>query len=1367
MHETLAAVQADSFVVHVGWWSDCDGRPVFWQEIMDIYSQAAAPVFTVAERMVTCGAVGGKCVSPFKQGCQAGMLARDILDGQLPQSLPVVADPDKTTAYLFNYTMLKRFEITVSSLPEGATVLNAPETVFEISRRLWQTVWASVLALLVAVCMLFGLVCYRQRVYRLVRCSEQKYRSLVETTSDWIWELDADGISTFNSPQAEGVIGYRPEELAGRPPFDFITPEDVSRVRAIFHECVRTKMPIRALAVTVTHKDGRQVVIEANGVPILDEKGRLAGYRGVNREITERVRMEQALRGREAEMQSIFRASPIGIGLVSRRVMLRVNDQLCEMTGYRRDELVGQSSRMLYFTDEDFDFVGREKYRQIQEKGTGTVEVSWRRKDGSRSEVLLSSTPLDVSDLSKGVTFTALDITARKRVEQQLKDSKAYLESIINSAPTGIAVLKDRIIQSANQQFCDILSYRREELVGQSIRIIYQDEAAFEDAGRNIYDQMRRDGVCHYETRFIDKNGRSGYGLVRGTPIDPQDWSKGITFTVLDVTDRVLAEQQIQENQAYLYSVLNTAPAGIVVLTDRIIRDVNDQYCDMFGYTRDELIGQSIRLVYPGDREYEQTGRAVYSQIRETGRGRCETRMQAKDGRVLDILITGEPIDPSDWSKGVTFALLDISDRKRYETVIGEFLQTVASRTGTEMFEAFARQIGTELKADVTLIGQILPGPPEQIQTLAVYHDGDPIENLQYDLAGTPCEQVFQNDRGLLTYIEDVAKRYPDNVFLKDHGLNGYVGMPLKSQDGRRLGVICTFYRRPQVPTVFDEAVLQVFGNQAVMELQRLSSQAELETLLEQLRSRNMELDQVRATLETSLEQSPVGILIADAPDVTIRFANAAALMVRGQTTVPLTDIAYKQHTKNWQTYYPDGRPYPPEQLPLSRAVLKGEITRNEKVVIVQEDGHRRWIIANAAPIRDKDGRVVAGIVVFSDITEQTAVQQALADSEQKHRLLFSSANDAILLMDMDRFLECNLKALELYGCRMEEELLGKSPIDFSPEYQEDGQRSVEKAHHLLQQVMAGLPQRFAWIHQKLNGEIFYAEVALNCLQLEGRRLIQAVVRDVTEHRMAEKARERLLKELRSKNEELESIVYIASHDLRSPLVNIRGFSGELEKSLEEVHRLLKDESLREPVRQRLTHLFESDIPESLGFIDAGNRKLDTLLNGLLKLSRIGAAHLTVTRLEMNPIFEAIVQNFSYHLREEQAVVEIAPDLPACLGDQVLISQVFTNLIGNAIKYRHPERKARIQVTAEAGDQTVVYAVSDNGMGISPDHIEKVFEIFHRLNPAGDQDGEGLGLTIVRRILDRQDGLIWIESPEPVGTTVFVELPGIREMQGA
>jgi two-component system cell cycle sensor histidine kinase/response regulator CckA len=153
----------------------------------------------------------------------------------------------------------------------------------------------------------------------------------------------------------------------------------------------------------------------------------------LEKEVLSFKQIEASLRESEATLRSIFRAAPTGIGMVCDRVIQQANERLCKITGYTREELLGKSARILYGTDEDFEFVGREKYAQISERNTGTVETRWQRKDGTMIDVLLSSTPIDSNDLSMGVTFTALDITSRKQVERDLRESEARYRSLFKN----------------------------------------------------------------------------------------------------------------------------------------------------------------------------------------------------------------------------------------------------------------------------------------------------------------------------------------------------------------------------------------------------------------------------------------------------------------------------------------------------------------------------------------------------------------------------------------------------------------------------------------------------------------------------------------------------------------------------------------------------------------------------------------------------------------------------------------------------------------------------------------------------------------------------------------------------------------------
>jgi signal transduction histidine kinase len=270
----------------------------------------------------------------------------------------------------------------------------------------------------------------------------------------------------------------------------------------------------------------------------------------------------------------------------------------------------------------------------------------------------------------------------------------------------------------------------------------------------------------------------------------------------------------------------------------------------------------------------------------------------------------------------------------------------------------------------------------------------------------------------------------------------------------------------------------------------------------------------------------------------------------------------------------------------------------------------------------------------------------------------------------------------------------------------------------------------------------------------------QSLRREIDDRIKAELERDRLMKEIQAKNKELESIIYVSSHDLRSPLVNIQGFSRKLAKSCASLTKTLSELELPPEKREDLLLLLTENMPRSIEFITGSVEKMDCLLSGLLRLSRLGRAAITIENLDMNLVMSKITNSLAYQVESSGAKISVDWLLP-CLGDSVQINQVFTNLLDNAIKYRSAERPLTVHVSSQACPDGVQYCVEDNGIGIHPDYHNQVWEIFHRVNPR-DIPGEGLGLTASRRILDRLNGTIWLESEEGAGSRFYVKLPALR-----
>ncbi|WBH17699.1 sensor histidine kinase [Sphingomonas radiodurans] len=249
-------------------------------------------------------------------------------------------------------------------------------------------------------------------------------------------------------------------------------------------------------------------------------------------------------------------------------------------------------------------------------------------------------------------------------------------------------------------------------------------------------------------------------------------------------------------------------------------------------------------------------------------------------------------------------------------------------------------------------------------------------------------------------------------------------------------------------------------------------------------------------------------------------------------------------------------------------------------------------------------------------------------------------------------------------------------------------------------------------------------------------------------------------------NDEIQRFAYIVSHDLRSPLVNVMGFTAELETATTALRDLVDRTEAESPalLTEDARLAAREDLPEAIGFIRTSTQKMDRLINAILALSRQGRRVLAPERLDLAQLVGGIRDSIAHRLDEQGATVTAEGKLPDIVSDRVAIEQILSNLIENAVKYRHPDRPVAVRVSGGATGDRAWIAVSDNGRGIDPRDHERVFDLFRR-SGTQDQPGEGIGLAHVRALAYRLGGTITLRSALGEGATFSLSLPTTLSIQ--
>lgn len=540
--------------------------------------------------------------------------------------------------------------------------------------RLWPSLGAALIAIaLMSYLCLLGLR-LRAEKGRLashataLRESETLFRGIAEQLRDAIFLTDLDGCLTYVSPAVETVTGY-PAQMLRNQPLETLFGGDQG-TQEVLLRAMSAGDEVAPREQLLLRPDGEQCHLEVSASP-LRHAGLVVGMIGLIRDITERWHEAERIALSESKFAATFQYSPVAAAIVEEEggEVLDVNPAFEALTGYSR-AAGGEHLRGLELICDETDRAGA--HEQLLASGEiRQTPTRVRTAAGEVRQVLFSAARLLVGE-KECLLIRMQDLTELRAAEASLRQRETYLRSLFRVAPIGLAVGLNSVHHEANAAWCAITGYSQEELIGVSADVFYaapEEAASTADA---IATQVREQGAARVETRWRRRDGQMVDVLICATRTDPEGDSESLTYAAVDITDRRRAEAALRESESFLRSLFRVAPIGLAVGTERCFTEANDAFCTITGYGCEEILGSSARLFFASDADYEAAKAEMVRELTAHGACQVEMRWQHKDGREIDVLLHATWTYPEGNAQHLTYAVVDITDRRRAENALQE-----------------------------------------------------------------------------------------------------------------------------------------------------------------------------------------------------------------------------------------------------------------------------------------------------------------------------------------------------------------------------------------------------------------------------------------------------------------------------------------------------------------------------------------------------------------------------------------------------------------------------------------------------------------------------------------------------------------------
>jgi PAS domain S-box-containing protein len=1113
---------------------------------------------------------------------------------------------------------------------------------------------------------------------------------------------------------------------------------------------------------------------------------------GITTDISDLKRVEAELRESQALYHSLVNQMPAGIfrkDAKGRYVF--VNSEFCRLEGLTPDQLLGKTVLELGLKDAALAAKRAADHETIMQSGNPIEadEIHAGADGEKRTYHTIKSPVLDSAGKILGTQGVLFDVTERQRAEQALRDSEERYRQLFELESDAI-VLVDRETHryvDVNRAAQQLYGYSREEF----LQMTPEDVSAEPEKTRNHIDSAD----VHVPLRWHrKKNGERFAVEINANQIIHRGRPTALV-ALRDITERRRAEEALKESEAR-YQRISEAITDYIftvyVADGRAVETTHGPGClAVTGYEAKEFANDPflwLRMVAAEDRS------RVEDQARRILAGEdpppIEHRIVRKNGTVRWVRNTFV-LHRDERGTLVSYdgLLQDITERKQADEALRDS-EARFRRLSEATFEAVAiHKSGVLLNAndqyfkmfgytpDELLGKQVLPltVAPETLAYLMkqVENSGlGPYEVIGVRKNGTRFpmeirvrEGEHEGQRIRVGAIRDITERKQAEAALRDSENkfrslfnNAEVGMFRTRLDGLEL-----LDTNDKYLSMLGRTREEVVGKPSAI---LWADPKEREEMVKILKAKGHVNDfecrlfnktgQVINCL-TSLRLYPeTGILEGSIIDITERKLAEATIARERQLLRTLIDllpetfyikgldgrflVVNEALAKQWGKENPsqmlglsDADLFPAEQAAKFRAeelkVFAGEPVINRESICVYYDGRDHTVVTSKVPFRDSQGRICGLVGIGHDISERKRADEALRASEAELRAILESTGDGILAVDRtgEKVIKTNRRFAELW--RIPQSIIdagdNNALRNFVLNQLADPDAFLKRVHELYGTDTEAVDTLVFKDGRILERHGFP-------MQLDGAVIGRVwSFRDITERKRQER-------ELIEKSSELERFTYTVSHDLKSPLVTVKTFLGYLE--------------------QDLAGSDQERVKQDVAYMHTAADKMGKLLDELLNLARVGRKMNPAERVTFKELAQEAVRLVAGRISTGGAEVQVADAAVVLEGDRARLTEIWQNLVENACKFMGNQPKPRVELGVERRGSEMVFFVRDNGAGIEPRYQARVFGLFEKLDPKGE--GTGMGLALVKRIVEIYKGRIWVESAGPgQGANFLFTLP--------